>query len=335
LCFHRIGEYGAGMDSSGDAHTVGLITPTYRPDLERCALLCESVDRHVTSFARHYLIVADDEIQLFAKFKSERRLVLPVSEFLPRWLKPMPAFIERNRRRYWWSLRSAPVNGWLVQQFAKIAAASSIPEHRVCMVDSDVVFFRDFDASLPFRTGRRPPLYFKPREVATDAPLHARWVASSHRLLGLPPPAFPADDFIGHVIYWDQQTVRAMTARIEAVTGVEWVEALCRERSISEYMLYGYFVCNNSVAMQRHRLTAETPCVSYWDDAPLGEPAIERMLRGAGGDRAAFSAQSISGTPVSRIRAVLRRLQSDTAGSSASLAPAIETHNEHPAPAEQ
>ncbi len=74
------------MDNSRDARTVGLVTPTYRPDLERCALLCESVDRHVTSFARHYLIVADDDVRLFAKFNSERRLVLPVSEFLPRWL---------------------------------------------------------------------------------------------------------------------------------------------------------------------------------------------------------------------------------------------------------
>ena len=48
-----------------------------------------------------------------------------------------------------------------------------------------------------------------------------------------------------------------MTARIEAVTGLEWVEALCRARSISEYMLYGYFVCNNADAMRRHRLTTQ------------------------------------------------------------------------------
>ena len=324
------------MDNSSDARTVGLITPTYRPDLERCALLCESVDRRVTSFARHYLIVADDDVRSFAKFKSERRLVLPVSEFLPRWLKPMPAFVERNHRRYWWSLRSAPVNGWLVQQLAKIAVASTVPEAYACMLDSDVAFFRPFDALSQLGKNNLTPLYFRPHEVAANAPLHARWVHSSHRLLGLDPPDFPAADFIGHVIYWDQPSVRAMTARIEAVTGVDWAEALCRARSISEYMLYGYFACNNSVAMQRHRLTAETPCVSYWDDAPLGETAIERMLRTASGDRSAFSAQSISGTPVPRIRAVLHRLQSDAAGPSASsLAPTIETTDEHPAPAHQ
>jgi hypothetical protein len=316
------------MDNSRDTRTVGLITPTYRPDLERCALLCESVDRHVTSFARHYLVVADDDVALFAKFKSERRLVLPVSQFLPRWLKPIPAFIERNRRRYWWSFRSAPVNGWLVQQLAKIAVASTMPEAHACMLDSDVAFFRPFDALSQLGNSNLTPLYFRPREVAASAPLHAAWVHSSHRLLGLDPPDFSADDFIGHVIYWDQPSARAMTARIEAVTGLEWAEALCRARSISEYMLYGYFVRHDADAMRRHRLTMETPCLSYWEAEPLGEAAIERMLRGAGGNRAAFSAQSISGTPVSRIRAVLHHLQNDAAEPSAPLPPRMD-----PAPA--
>jgi hypothetical protein len=36
---------------------VALLTPTYGRDLELCTLLCESVDRHVTSFSKHYLLV--------------------------------------------------------------------------------------------------------------------------------------------------------------------------------------------------------------------------------------------------------------------------------------
>ena len=34
--------------------------------MNEIALLCESVDHHVTSFTRHYLIVPDDELPLFA-----------------------------------------------------------------------------------------------------------------------------------------------------------------------------------------------------------------------------------------------------------------------------
>jgi len=37
-----------------------------------------------------------------------------------------------------------------------------------------------------------------------------------------------------------------MASRIEAVTGLDWVEALCRAHGFSEYMLYGYFVQNEA-----------------------------------------------------------------------------------------
>ena len=65
-------------------------------------------------------------------------------------------------------------------------------------------------------------------------------------LLGLPAPPLPASDFIGHIIFWDQQTTRAMASKIEAVTKLDWIEALCKTREFSEYMLYGYFVQNDA-----------------------------------------------------------------------------------------
>jgi hypothetical protein len=251
-------------------------------------------------------------------------VVLPVSEFLPRWLKSMPAFVERKRRKYWWSFRSMPVNGWYVQQFAKIAVANAMPETQACMLDSDVAFFRHFDESSPLGQSLSRRFISGPMKLR-PARRYTPWVRSSHRLFGLDPPSFPADDFIGHVIYWNRTSVRAMVARIEAVTGLELVEALCRARSISEYMLYGYFVRSDADAMRRHRLTMETPCLSYWEDEPLDEAATERMLNAAVADRPAFSVQSISGTPVARIRAVLHRLPSDAAGDpTAPLAPQID-----------
>jgi hypothetical protein len=295
------------MDELGDMNSVALVTPTYGRDLERCALLCESVDRYVTSYARHYLVVADEELALFARFNGGRRQVLPLSQVLPPWLKPLPGFIQRKNRRYWWSFRAMPVSGWHVQQFVKIAAASQFCEQRTCMLDSDVVFFRPFDLS-GFAQPNPAPLFIRPHEIAADAPLHAPWVRSSHRLLGLPQPAFPADDFIGHIICWDRRAVRAMIARIEAVTGLDWLEALCRARDVSEYLLYGHFVRNTAGLMSDHRCTTKKLCLSYWDAAALDEPAVERMLRSAAADYVAFSAASFSETPVHRVRSVLGRL---------------------------
>lgn len=295
------------MNVSAETNLPGLVTPTYERDYERCALLCESVDRYVASFNRHYLVVPDHELRLFAKFNSARREVLPASLLLPSWLRPLPAFLRRNHRRYWWSLRAAPVSGWHVQQFVKINAANLLSESRFCLLDSDVVFFRPFD----MRRLAEPHsllLLQRRRAVAHDAPLHAAWIRSSHRLLGLSEPTFPADDFIGHVIAWDQRAVRAMIERIERVTELDWVEALARERDISEYMLYGLFVGATPRFAGEHSPTQKEMCLSYWEGEALDESKIETMLRAAASDYVAFSAASFSNTPVERLRVVLSRL---------------------------
>ncbi len=290
-----------------DMSSMGLVTPTYGRDRELCALLCESVDRHVTSFSKHYLIVPDGDLALFAGFKSERRVVLPASSMLPPWLKPLPSFIRRGSRRYWWSRRSMPVSGWHVQQFIKIGAAATLPEDRYCLLDSDVVFFRQFDLSA-FLRPQPLPLFHSPRAVTDDLPAHVSWVRSAHRLLGMTNPPLPADDFIGHIIFWDRAAVRAMIARIEEVAALEWMDALCRARDISEYMLYGYFARGNAAAAASHLPTTKKLCLSYWDAEALDRPALDRMLREAGEGYVAFSAASFSGTPVDLIRAALSDL---------------------------
>ena len=128
---------------------------------------------------------------------------------------------------------------------------------------------------------------------------------TSHELLGLPTPPFPADDFIGHIIFWDKRTTRALAERIEAVTGVGWIDALCKTREFSEYMLYGYFVQNDAAASLRHTQVPSTPCVSYWDDPRLSKSELQDLLRRANKDDVAFSIASFSGTPVETIRAAI------------------------------
>lgn len=287
-----------------EINPVALLTPTYGRDLELCTLLCESVDRHVGSFSKHYLLVPDCDLPLFSRFESERRSVLPASRFLPKWLHPLPRFVQRKRRQYWWSLRTKPVSGWHVQQFLKIAATISLPHQRFCILDSDVVFFRDFDLSR-FEVPNAIPLLNLPDEVTSSLVRHSHWVETTHRLLGLPAPPLPASDFIGHIIFWDQQTTRAMASRIEAVTGLDWVEALCRTHGFSEYMLYGYFVQNEARFSARHALTSRTPCVSYWDLPKLSPGELNELLRRADQDDVAFSVASFSRTPVAAIRAAI------------------------------
>ena len=123
--------------------------------------------------------------------------------------------------------------------------------------------------------------------------------ARAIELLGLPTPPLPASDFIGHIIFWDQQTARAMAGKIEAVTELHWVEALSRIREFSEYMLYGYFVQNNEKFADRHVLIPHTPCISYWDQRrSSASTELNRLLRSANAQDVAFSVASFSGTPV-------------------------------------
>ena len=280
---------------------IALLTPTYGRDLELCTLLCESVDRHVSSFSKHYLLVPDCDLSLFSHFESERRSVLPSSMFLPDWLRPLPRIIQRKRRQYWWSFRTKPVSGWHVQQYLKIAAAISLPHQRYCILDSDIVFFRDFDLAR-FEYPNSIPLLNMPDEITPSQVRHSRWVGTSHELLGLPTPPLPASDFIGHIIFWDRQTTQAMASRIEAVTGLDWVDALSRTRAFSEYMLYGYFVLNDAAASARHTLCSSTPCVSYWEKPKLSKDELNQLLWRANNDDVAFSIASFSGTPVQTIR---------------------------------
>src|ERR1700760_2336003 len=290
--------------SNSEMTSVALLTPTYARDLELCTLLCESVDRHVTSFDKHYLLVPDSDYALFSRFISERRAVIPASAFLPAWLRPLPRMFPRRRRQLGCSLRAKPVSGWHVQQFLKIAAAMALPHERYCILDSDIVFFRDFDLAR-YQAPNTLPLFRVTNEVTADQASHSRWVETSHHLLGLPVPPLPAPDYIGHIIFWDRDTTRALVSRIEAVTGRGWVESLCRARDFSEYMLYGYFAESDASSAAAHEPVASTPCVSYWEAPKLDKAGLSRLFGRAGRDDVAFSVASFSLTPVEVIRAAI------------------------------
>jgi len=284
--------------------SISLVTPSHRGDLDRFALLADSVDRHVRGFTKHYTIVNDEDLPLFTPFQTSQRVVLPVSQFLPRWLRTLPPALRWRNRRLWWSFRAKPVHGWHVQQIAKIYAAATFAEERYCMIDSDVIFYRGFDTA-ELATPNISPLLTARLAIAADAPLHAKWVMTAHRLLGLGEPSFPTDDHIGNIIVWDRATVRAMVERIETVTGRAWQEALCRNRGFSEYLLYGSYVRSDAEARAKHAFTEKSFSVNYWDDRPLDAAALRALLLTETPNCVALGVQSFSGTPVETIRDVL------------------------------
>jgi hypothetical protein len=283
------------------ARTVALLTPSHRKDIDRLALLCESIDRHVIGHEKHYVIVNDDDMPLFSRFNSARRVVLPGSQFLPKWLKLVPPFLLRKGRRVWWSFRSGPVHGWHIQQLLKIAAASSLPEERFRIVDSDNVFFRPFDVRA-YAGGARVPLYVDRGAIEADAPLHAIWTRNCDQLLGQARTAFPADDYIGNVIVWDKRAVQDLTKAIAAATKTEWQVALCKTRALSEYLLYGHFVRGSQSHFQAHEIVTNSLASAYWEEKPLDRESIALMIEQAPKTKVALCIESFLNTSVSAIR---------------------------------
>ncbi len=283
------------------ARPVSLITPSFGGDFERFCLLCDSIDRCVSGYERHYVVVDDDDMPRFQRFRRGRRVVMPSSRFLPHWLKRGPSSLTRKGRRLWWSLRARPVHGWHVQQILKIAAAVGLPEPRFCLIDSDNVFFRPFDAGA-YAGGERTPLYLQREAIASDAVWHAPWTRNCDRLLNHPATRFPADDYVGNVIAWDKRAAREMTQAIERATGLSWPLALCRTRDFSEYLLYGHFVRNCPERLAEHEITTQGLAAAYWDERALSRAVVAGMIADAANSTVALTVQSFSNTSVPIIR---------------------------------
>ena len=280
--------------------SISLVTPTSWRDVELCALQCESVDRYLSCYVKHHLIVPDDEIALFDRFNAARRVVVPASQLLPAWLRPMPRLLRHKGQRYWWSLRTRPVSNFHVQRLLKIAAAGTFQESRHCILAPDVVFFRRFDLSM-LLSPRPAPLFVQMGD--TDSPDLMRRARTCRHVLGLK-TSVSATDFSAGIAVWDRRAARAMIERIETVTGVEWVEALCHARNVCEYMLYGCFVQDSPRLRLEHVPSSHARCLSFGLPAP-DRATIEATLRTADDGDVACSAAGLTATSINNLGTVL------------------------------
>lgn len=281
--------------------SLAVITASYARDFEACRLLCDSMDRYVTGQATHYLAVPQDDMAAFARLAGPRRVVVGERELLKTDLWPVPVR-WRGRRYFWAPWMSRPIYGWHLQQLRKIAMTLAQPEARVLHVDSDNCFVRPFDA------GRlaegRVPFYVDRGVVDAGLPHHATWLRNAHRLLGLAGPRLPADDYVGQMIVWEKASVAAMTARIEAVGGRPWLQAVARAVQFSEYMLYGVAVTADAALQARHEVVTTSPCLTYWNGPALTPHTLRDFVAGLQPHQSAIAVQSFVGTRIETIRAL-------------------------------
>lgn len=297
---------GGSRGAASGAPRFALATASYRGDLERCRLLCRSIDERVSGFETHYILVEARDAPLFADLASPRRRIVSERDLLPGWLRPVTQ--PGSGRRLWLQPFGPPLRGWHVQQLRRLAFAAAMSEDAVVSLDSDVAFARPFDMR-DFAEGQAVRFYRAPGAIAHVLPHlvldHERWSRRAGRLLGIASPETTGTGYIATGISWRRDTVRDLLSRIEATSRRSAMGALAASRALSECTIYGRFVDEVENRPDRHRPSAEEICAVYWDGPPLDAAGIAAFLAALAPHQAAIGLQSFTGTDPALVRRAL------------------------------
>ncbi len=224
-----------------------IITPSYAPDFERCQLLVQSVKRYARGNWSHHVIVDRKDESLFTPLQGERTHLAIKEDWMPWWIRRSPF-----SRRWWLSLKSLPVRGWIVQQLIKVAVGEHIDADAYIFVDSDLAFVRPFEVSMFERNG-------KLRLFRVVHGNRTRWHRTAEHLLGLPEQPGFRTNYIGALVTWRRDHLVQMYEHIHQVTGWSWFLSVAQQLHFAEYILYGTFV--DRVLQEDHQ--------HYYDDSDL------------------------------------------------------------------
>ena len=284
--------------------TAAVVTASYAPDFERCRLLCETLDRHVSGVAHHYILVEHRDVALFRQLENSRRSVIDERDLLPRWLRVFDDPMSLFRRRIWLSFKTQPLRGWHVQQLRRIAIAAHAGEDVLVLCDSDVAFVKPFDLSAFWRDGK-VRLFRRDGVLSSEGhDEHRIWSRNAGSVLGINPSEVSTHDYISTLIAWRRQTVTAMCAEIEKVHGRGWVEVIGSARRFSECMIYGRYV-DDVLQGAGHFHGAEEFCRVHWTGEALSDDEFRNFVAAMASGQVAIGMQSFIGTDIGRIRRLI------------------------------
>ena len=276
--------------------SLSVVTPSYRPDLELCRQLNQSLQKFGPADLTHRIIVPTVDLDIFAGIGDVR----DASQYLPRSFVPIP-------RNLWINLRHPipPIRGWIAQQVIKLASAAQSTSSVVLLVDSDIVFIRPFSVDTFYRNGQTR-FFRAANAVHIGMERHILWHRVARKLLGLPASdRIPFHDYICWPMSWDPRIVRAMLQRVQEKTGKTWQSAIAAQLHFSEGILYGVYV---DEVLGGTPYSADTMlCMNYWDETPFDENALATFMSNASSSDVAVMISAKSGTPLEvRTRALAK-----------------------------
>jgi hypothetical protein len=247
--------------SGGRDFDTCFITATWRGDLDRFALLRESLRAFGHGSVPHYALINTEDEPLLRELRLPD--VSPVTT--ARLLAPE---VEAGRLRYlnapggrrWKTfMRSvykrvglfADVRyyGWHVQQLAKLEAVVKLPHEVFVCFDSDNVITGRFGLDSFFADGK--VVLYEKRAALPAGRKPSDWCINACRLLDLPAPVDHQMDYVNQPVVFQKHAMQALHAWLEKRHGRPWYETLLAQRlgGWSEFITYGSFV--------RHRLKME------------------------------------------------------------------------------
>jgi hypothetical protein len=246
-----------------------IVTPSYAPDFERCRLLAWSLEAFAPASVKHYIIVPERDLSLFRQIKQRNNEIITVESILPIWIQRLPLV-----KGWWLSLKHVLVRGWIIQQIIKLATAEFLNEDIFVFVDSDVAFIRPFDSHNFVNNDDKVRLFRVPAHLAPQAVIGEKWHQTAHSLLGLPKTNPPVPGYIGQIISWRRDNLVKLYNHIETVSGRGWIETVCSNWNLSEYVLYAVFVDNILKESCGHYYDSKRICNEYWLNEEMTDDAL-------------------------------------------------------------
>ena len=221
------------MNSENVNEKLALVICSYRPDFERCARLCASMDAFISSEVSQFIVVPDRDRKMFAQLESASRSIISTEDVLPARFIHLPLF-----KKWWLDNGMWPIRGWMMQQVTKLCADAVTDCENIIFVDSDIEFIRPLQHDRFVREGA---LRLLRKPMHKNDGVHLKWHHATAELLGFS-PQYSGSDYIGPLATWKRSNLVQLKRYIEDCRERPWYEAVGRRLTVSEYTLYGVFV---------------------------------------------------------------------------------------------
>jgi hypothetical protein len=248
-----------------------FVSPTYAKDLQRFALLRESMERCDIDIP-HMAVVQHEDLPLFQKIPFRHKLTLLSSrDVLPPEIEARRTATSYGRRHPYRWLKPRPLHGWITQQLMKLSAPQYVPTEGIVCLDSDVVFVDRVEEHEFYGPDRRLHLYESDRDFTVGT---IQWMAQSMQAFKIPLEHKPLL-YIHHPVPLHRQVVLGLQRGLERIHGRRWSDVFL-DLNLTEYTSYGVYA--RFVNDLKHVTPVKPPfTLSFWNDEQL-EGYTETLL---------------------------------------------------------